>query len=85
MTHDNDASDRDVAQEAGAPKTSRTRQTKAQPLPISDFVAYSPDHNYIYRPTGDPWTSTAANARVKPSKDRPRQEGTCRQRLARPQ
>ena len=60
MTHDNDAPDRDVAQEAGAPKTSRTRQTKAEPLPISDFVAYSPDHSYIHRATGELWTSTAA-------------------------
>jgi Family of unknown function (DUF5906) len=39
---------------------------KAQPLPISDFVAYSPDHSYIYRPTGEEWASTAVNARVIP-------------------
>ena len=33
-------------------------------LPISDFIAHSPDHSYIYRPTGEEWTSTAVNARV---------------------
>ena len=44
------------------------KKGKAQPLPISDFVAHSPDHTYIYRPTGEGWTSTAVNARVMPVK-----------------
>ena len=35
-------------------------------LPIADFIAHSPDHSYIYRPTGEEWTSTAVNARVMP-------------------
>ena len=38
------------------------------PLPVSDFVAYSPDHSYIYRPTGEQWTLSAVNARVMPVK-----------------
>ena len=38
----------------------------SQALPISDFVAFSPDHTYIYRPTGEDWTSMAVNARVMP-------------------
>jgi hypothetical protein len=42
------------------------RQSKVSPLPISDFIAHSPDHSYIYRPTGEEWTSTAVNARVVP-------------------
>ena len=41
-------------------------QTKVPPLSISDFIAHSPDHTYIYRPTGEEWTSTAVNARVLP-------------------
>jgi Family of unknown function (DUF5906) len=41
-------------------------QAKVPPLPISDFIAHSPDHSYIYRPTGEEWTSTAVNARVMP-------------------
>ncbi len=44
------------------------KKGKAQPLPISDFVAHSPDHTYIYRPTGEGWTSAAVNARVMPVK-----------------
>jgi len=35
---------------------------KAEPLPVSDFIAFSPDHTYIYRATGESWTSTAVNA-----------------------
>jgi hypothetical protein len=41
-------------------------KAKAQPLPISDFVAYSPDHSYIYRPTGEEWATMAVTARVMP-------------------
>jgi hypothetical protein len=41
-------------------------QPKVAPLPISDFIAHSPDHSYIYRPTGEEWTATAVNARVMP-------------------
>jgi Family of unknown function (DUF5906) len=48
------------------PASIRHKSGKAQPLPISDFIAHSPDHSYIYRPTGEPWTSTAVNARVLP-------------------
>jgi Family of unknown function (DUF5906) len=41
-------------------------QSKVRPLSISDFIAHSPDHTYIYRPTGEEWTSTAVNSRVLP-------------------
>jgi hypothetical protein len=33
-------------------------------MPISDFIAFSPDHTYIHRATGETWTGTAVNARV---------------------
>jgi hypothetical protein len=33
-------------------------------LPIEDFVAFSPDRTYIYRPDGASWTIAAVNARV---------------------
>jgi hypothetical protein len=36
------------------------------PLPVSDFIAFSPDHTYVHRETGESWTSTAVNARVMP-------------------
>jgi hypothetical protein len=36
------------------------------PLPITDFIAFSPDHSYIHRATGEAWTSMAVNARVMP-------------------
>jgi hypothetical protein len=42
--------------------------SRERPLPISDFIAYSPDHTYIHRATGAEWTSTAVNARVMPVK-----------------
>jgi hypothetical protein len=44
----------------------RETGTKAPPLPILDFIAFSPDHSYIYRPDGEVWSATAVNARVKP-------------------
>jgi hypothetical protein len=44
------------------------RRDDSGPLPISDFVAFSPDHTYIHRATGGIWTSTAVNARVFPVK-----------------
>jgi hypothetical protein len=57
--------DWDTAQ--GGNESLHTRKSgKAEPLPISDFVAHSPDHTYIYRPIGDSWTSTAVTARVMP-------------------
>jgi hypothetical protein len=37
-------------------------------LSVTDFVAHSPDHTYIHRSTGEPWTSTAVNSRVRPIK-----------------
>ena len=49
--------------DCGAP-----REASRNTLPISDFIAYSPDHTYIHRPTGETWTSTAVNARVMPVK-----------------
>jgi hypothetical protein len=68
--NDRDAHSRpniEAAQDAdAAPLLGRRKSGKAQPLPISDFIAYSPDHTYIHRPTGETWTSTAVNARVKP-------------------
>jgi Family of unknown function (DUF5906) len=43
----------------------KPRLRPSSPLPLSDFVAYSPDHTYIYRPTGETWTSTAVNSRLE--------------------
>jgi hypothetical protein len=40
-------------------------------LPIEDFIAHSPDHSYIYRPDGAPWSAQAVNSRVAPVKQRP--------------
>ena len=37
-----------------------------RPLPISDFIAYSPDHTYIHRPSREIWLQIAVNARVPP-------------------
>jgi hypothetical protein len=44
----------------------RETGTKAKPLPLSDFIAFSPDHSYIYRPDGEVWSATAVNASVLP-------------------
>jgi hypothetical protein len=41
-------------------------EARKRPLPRSDFVAYSPDHSYIHRPTGQAWSATAVNSRVEP-------------------
>src|SRR5271166_4268903 len=48
------------------PEPVRLSRRREKALSISDFIAHSPDHSYIYRPTGEPWTSTAVNSRVKP-------------------
>jgi hypothetical protein len=37
-----------------------------RPLPISEFIAYSPDHTYIHRPSREIWLQIAVNARVPP-------------------
>jgi hypothetical protein len=51
-------------------------------LPITDFVAFSPDHSYIYKPDGASWTATAVNARVLPVKRGPDRNGKRRKPLA---
>jgi hypothetical protein len=43
-------------------------EPRSNPLPLSDFAAFSPGHTYIHRATGEMWTSTAVNARVLPVK-----------------
>ena len=35
-------------------------------LRVEDFVAYSPEHTYIFRPTGSIWTAAGVNSRVPP-------------------
>jgi hypothetical protein len=35
-------------------------------LSRDDFIAHSPNHTYIYLPTGEVWTSEAVNSRVSP-------------------
>lgn len=43
------------------------------PLPteitVDDFSAYMPQHNYIFRPTGELWTAAGVNARIPPIVD----------------
>jgi hypothetical protein len=46
----------------------RSTIAMAKPLPVSDFIAYSPDHTYIHRPTLEEWTFSTVNARVMPMK-----------------
>ena len=53
------------ADDYGAP---REAPPSRNTLPVSDFIAFSPDHTYIHRATGETWTSTAVNARVMPVK-----------------
>ena len=52
--------------ERAASIASRVRPVLVLPLPITDFIAFSPDHSYIHRATGEAWTSMAVNARVMP-------------------
>jgi hypothetical protein len=51
-------------------------------LPITDFVAFSPDHSYIYRPDGEVWSATAVNSRVPPIKQGKDKQGNDRKPLA---
>jgi hypothetical protein len=48
---------------AGGPPEWRAQERS---LPVTDFIAYSPDHTYIHRPTGETWTTTSVNSRVRP-------------------
>jgi hypothetical protein len=51
-----------------SPKPKPPREASRNTLPASDFIAFSPDHTYVHRATGETWTSTAVNARVMPVK-----------------
>jgi hypothetical protein len=33
---------------------------------LDDFLAYMPDHDYIYKPTGDSWPGASVNAKIAP-------------------
>jgi hypothetical protein len=46
------------------PAVSTDWDAEERSLPVTDFVAFSPDHRYIYRPTGEVWSSSAVNSRV---------------------
>jgi hypothetical protein len=39
---------------------------QAEPLPLSDFIAYLPANSYVFLPTREPWPATSVNARVLP-------------------
>jgi hypothetical protein len=38
----------------------------ARAVRLEDFVAYMPQHSYIFRPTGEPWPASSVNARIPP-------------------
>lgn len=38
-------------------------------ISVDDFSAYMPQHNYIFRPTGELWTAAGVNARIPPTLD----------------
>ena len=40
---------------------------------LDDFVAYMPQHSYIFRPTGELWPAASVNARIPPVIDRRQQ------------
>src|SRR6516225_2860116 len=35
---------------------------------LGDFLAYMPQHSYIFTPTGEMWASASVNARIPPVK-----------------
>jgi len=39
---------------------------KKQGVALDDFYAYTPDHKYIYKPTGQIWVKTGVNADIPP-------------------
>ena len=41
-------------------------RTLRPPLSLDDFVAYMPQHSYIFRPNGEMWPATSVNARIRP-------------------
>jgi hypothetical protein len=50
----------------------KTNQAKPIALPsgvhLNDFVAYMPQHSYIFKPDGGMWPGTSVNARIPPIK-----------------
>src|SRR5437870_2226313 len=48
----------------------KTKQAKPTALPsgvhLNDFVAYMPQHSYIFKPDGGMWPGTSVNARIPP-------------------
>jgi hypothetical protein len=76
---DDDDDDDDDEEEARSAPTGR--QTTG-PLPITDFVAFSPDHSYIYKPDGADWSTAAVNSRVPPIKRGPDRRGRPRKPIS---
>jgi hypothetical protein len=75
-----DREEEDDEEEEGKPAPGGPQTTS--PLPLSDFVAFSPDHSYIYRPDGADWSATAVNARVPPVKRGPDKRGRPRKPIS---
>jgi hypothetical protein len=44
----------------------KAKVTGTHSLPLTDFRAYMPGHNYIFVPTREPWPAASVNARVAP-------------------
>jgi len=38
----------------------------SEDVSLTDFYAYMPSHNYIFRPTREMWPGGSVNARIRP-------------------
>ena len=42
------------------------RKKTREAVKITDFIAYLPQHTYIFMPTREPWPASSVNARLPP-------------------
>jgi hypothetical protein len=62
MSHDTEfEKSNDVDEEVFAPA-----QPDSDAVTVEDFIAYLPDHSYIFVPTREPWTISGVDARLPP-------------------
>jgi hypothetical protein len=57
-----------TGRQQGQPTGSSSPQPSAQTgeVTLDDFIAYLPQHNYIFTPTREPWPAAGVNGRLKP-------------------
>jgi Family of unknown function (DUF5906)/Primase C terminal 2 (PriCT-2) len=57
---------REAEREATGAAGFEAQDTGAEGVSLTDFIAFLPDHSYVFLPTGEAWAATSVNARIPP-------------------